>query len=82
LTGEILNYWTNFVKYDNPNHLKSVNDKDFWNTYKPAMTGITESNRGEYIVFSEAGFLMETSGKNDGHNCEFWDSERINIEYN
>ncbi len=69
-----MTYWSNFVYYDNPNHKKNTREKGYWQTFKRLM------QKKEYIVFSEAGCLMKSTEESEsyGHNCELWDSEKIN----
>jgi hypothetical protein len=66
---KMITFWTNFVKYDDPNGLNRPNmneSKVYWDTFKNKKTG-SENN---YLFLKNEGISM-ASGYSE-HNCDLW----------
>ncbi len=67
-TERIVTYWTNFVKYDNPNFLNaSTNASDYWRPFSKN----NKTQIDSYLVFDTNGQINMRSGYSS-HQCEFW----------
>lgn len=65
---DVLTYWGNFVKYNNPNGLNSSLTR-----WDPFLGGCSsEYENGKTIVFYNSGYQMQTGFSE--HKCIFWNS--------
>ncbi len=81
LTEKIIKYWTNFVKFDDPNYSDSLISsnvevwKPFYNS-KPLKNMLAKEklNNANYLVLNFNNTRM-VSGLSK-HRCEFWNNTR------
>ncbi len=65
---KVINYWTNFVKFDNPNYLKKPSELDYWSTYLNNATKTFDN----YLIFTNENQIKMSTGGYTSHKCEFW----------
>ena len=70
MSEKIITYWTNFVKFNNPNYVHK-NETEYWEPFvvdKSQLENIT--NSGGYLVFENNSIQMVKGYSS--HNCIFW----------
>ena len=75
-TENFLNYWINFVKYNDPNYFSSSSNLTNWQPFVDTSTSLTKMNAsqklatGRYLVFGQDSIYMKSGFAS--HNCDFW----------
>lgn len=75
---EIVKYWTNFVKYNDPNGINTQTGV-IWETFLNSSSKKLDSfvNDGKYISFTNDAIQMKKGYAS--HNCDFWYSNASRI---
>jgi hypothetical protein len=75
-TENFLNYWINFVKYNDPNYFISRSNLTNWQPFVDTSTSLAKMNAsqklatGRYLVFGQDSIYMKNGFAS--HNCDFW----------
>ena len=63
-TERIINYWSNFIRYDDPNYI----GEGGWLPFNEP--GSQPNDTGNFIVFANSGIRMESDYSS--HKCGYW----------
>ena len=72
ISQDLFAYWTNFVKYDDPNGLGASN-LTRWHPFLAAGTDRIEN--GRTIVFNNSGYSIQTGFSEN--KCDFWNTNTL-----
>ena len=88
MSEKMINYWTNFAKYDNPNYLKPTYDSEYWQLFLDnsidleSLTAEQKLNTGRYLKIEKS--QIKTIQGFSQHQCKIWnytkDGESIPIQ--
>lgn len=72
----VMNYWTNFAKYNDPNYSKSPGDSQYWqalneqSTNLNTLTAAEKLNTARYLRLTNDAITTVTGF--GSHQCDFW----------
>ena len=75
-TEKVIEYWTNFAKYDDPNSLKPSMDSEYWQPFAESsinldiLTAQEKLNVGRYLLMENSA--IRTSTGFSTFKCDFW----------
>lgn len=72
MSEQIKAYWTSFVKFDDPNYLKSASEIDYWFPFDGFETDFNEADSMKFAMVLENRGNYAIGGNFSRHQCDFW----------